>query len=57
MHGVEVTAGSRYSLVLWLGDCAASVRTGSAPWLAGAASAGSAYAQFLPAEALKVGRH
>ena len=57
MHGVEVTSGSRYSLVLWLGDCAASVRTGSAPWLAGAASAGSAYAQFLLAEALKAGRH
>ena len=37
MHGVEVTSGSRYSLVLWLADCAASVRTASAPWLAGAA--------------------
>ena len=57
MHGVEVSSGNRYSLVLWLSDCAESVDAAATPWLLGAADAGSAYAQFLYAEACKTGRH
>jgi hypothetical protein len=53
MHGVEVTAGSRYSLVLWLSDSEASVRTGATPWLKIEAERGDAYAQFLYAESLR----
>lgn len=56
MHGVDVHRGDRYSLVLWLSDCEESARAGSTPWLRGAADAGSAFAQFLYAEACKVGR-
>jgi hypothetical protein len=53
MHGVEVTAGSRYSLVLWLSDCAESVRARAAPWLRVEAHHGDVYAQFLYAEACR----
>jgi TPR repeat protein len=52
-----VAAGDRYSLVLWLADCEASVAARAAPWLRTAADAGSAYAQFLYAEACKDGRY
>ena len=57
MHGVEVTSGSRYSLVLWLSDCQESVEKAATPWLEGAADSGNAYAQFLYAECCKVGRY
>jgi len=55
MHGVEVERGDRYSLVLWLSDCPESAQSGTTPWLQAAADAGSPYAQFLYAEALKQG--
>ena len=57
MHGVEVAAGSRYSLVLWLSDCAESAHARVTPWLRGAADSGNAYAQFLYAEACKTGSY
>eukprot|EP00962_Isochrysis_galbana_P032545 scaffold10714_cov157-Isochrysis_galbana.AAC.1 len=57
MHGVEVTAGSRYSLVLWLSDCAESVRAGATPWLKVEADRGDVYAQFLYAEARRYEPH
>ena len=57
MHGVEASGGSRYSLVLWLSDCEESVQRRAAPWLKGAADAGSAYAQFLYGEFCKAGSY
>ena len=57
MHGVEVSQGSRYSLVLWLADCQESVETGTTPWLRGAADSGNLYAQFLYAEASRTGTY
>ena len=57
MHGVEVSSGSRYSLVLWLADCQESVEAGTTPWLRGAAESGSPYAQFLYAEASRTGTY
>lgn len=54
---MEVSAGDRFSLVLWLSDCEESVAAGSTPWLRGEADAGSAYAQFLYSEACAAGRY
>ena len=53
MHGVEVTGGDRYSLVLWLSQ--RGVAPEATPWLQAAARAGNVYAQFLYAEARKAG--
>ena len=55
MHGVEVRAGDRYSLVLWLSDCAESVAAKATPWLKTEAERGNAYAQFLYSEACSAG--
>lgn len=57
MHGVEVSAGDRFSLVLWLSDSSASVQAQAAPWLLAAADAGRPHAQFLYAEACRAGRY
>lgn len=57
MHGVEVTQGDRYSLVLWLSDCQESVDAAATPWLEGAAESGNTYAQFLYSEACQEGRY
>ncbi|CAE7455284.1 esiB, partial [Symbiodinium sp. CCMP2456] len=39
-HGVEVTQGSRYSLIFWLKDSPEAVATGTTPWYEEAAAAG-----------------
>ncbi|CAE7938813.1 esiB, partial [Symbiodinium sp. KB8] len=39
-HGVEVTQGSRYSLIFWLKDSPEAVATGTTPWYEKAAAAG-----------------
>ena len=57
MHGVEVTAGSRFSLVLWLSDCRASLEACAAPWVRQAADNGNAYAEFLFSDFSKSGRY
>ena len=56
MHGVDVTRGDRFSLVLWLSDCQESVDAAATPWLRGAAESGNTYAQFLYSEACQAGR-
>lgn len=40
MHGVHVTAGERYSLVLWFSESDAARRAGACPWVRRAAEAG-----------------
>ena len=56
-HGVEVTAGNRYSLVLWLSDSAQSMAQGTTPWLRAAADAGNAYAQYLYGDVCRQGAY
>lgn len=57
MHGVDVFAGSRYSLVLWLSDCRESVHARTAPWLRESAVTGNPYAQFLYGECCRSGTY
>jgi hypothetical protein len=47
MHGVQVDAGERYSLVMWFTDSEASMAAGHAPWVLEAAEHGNSDAQFV----------
>eukprot|EP00966_Prymnesium_polylepis_P220471 5099843-Prymnesium_polylepis.1 len=47
MHGVHVPRGSRLSLVVWFSESPEALRSGTAPWVARAAQAGNAEAQFV----------
>ena len=49
MHGVDVTAGTRYSVALWFSDSPKSRALGLAPWVREGAEAGNPDAQFLQA--------
>ena len=52
MHGVEVTSGRRYSLVLWLTAGEDACATRAAPWLRSAALAGDDVGQYALAALL-----
>jgi len=56
-HGVEVTSGSRYSLVFWLMDSRESCVRGTVPWYKSSAEAGDSDAQHLWASCLASGEH
>lgn len=56
-HGVDVTAGSRYSLVFWLMDSQESCSAGTVPWYQRSAEAGDSDAQHLWASCLVSGEH
>lgn len=55
-HGVEVEDGERYALAIWFADAPQSRARGTAPWVARAAAAGNADAQFLLATFCAQGR-
>lgn len=47
LHGVDVRAGTRFSLIMWFAWDAASCEEGTHPWKLAAAEAGDAVAQYL----------
>ena len=46
LHGVEVTAGTRCSVILWFSDSVASCSESAQPWYEASAAAGDADAQY-----------
>lgn len=54
-HGVHISRGERYSLVLWLKDSPDSVRDGTTPWLEALAARGDAHATHLLGESYEFG--
>jgi len=56
-HGVFVSGGSRYSLVLWLKDSRDAVIDGTTPWLEALAESGDVHATHLLAESYEFGDH
>lgn len=56
-HGVHVSRGSRYSLVIWFKDSPKAVVGGTTPWLERLAEEGDAHAAHLLAESYEYGEH